>query len=64
MTKPSRRLFWSVLLSSASAGAQVIKLSDERMRVLRPILERREAQLQALRDFSIDDSISPRDAYH
>ncbi len=62
MTKASRRQFWSLMLSSAGAGAQVVKFSDERVAVIRPILERRELQLQTLRDFPISDSVSPRDA--
>jgi len=41
------------------AEAHGTKLSDSRLRVLKPVLERRLGQLQALRDFEIDDSIAP-----
>lgn len=41
------------------ANAHGVSLSDERLRLLRPVLERRKATLQALRDFAIDDSVSP-----
>ena len=33
-------------------------LSDDRLRVLKPVLERRWAALQALRDVDIDDSVA------
>jgi hypothetical protein len=32
-------------------------LSDERLEVLRPVLERRLAQLETLRSFEVDDSV-------
>lgn len=76
MSVPRRRLFWSVLLSGGAAAAQAqptapdslrhvaaavgLKLSDDRLRVIKPILDQRQTQLQALRDFAIDDSVSPR----
>ncbi len=60
MTQARRRQFWSLMLSGA--GAQVVKFSDEHMAALRPILERRELQVQTLRDFPISDLVSPRDA--
>ena len=34
-------------------------LTDARLEVLKPILERRKAQLRTLRDFEIADSIAP-----
>lgn len=34
-------------------------LSDDRLQILKPVLERRFAQLQALRGFEIDDAIGP-----
>ena len=34
-------------------------LSDERLRVLKPVLERRIPQLRALRDFEFDDAVGP-----
>lgn len=33
------------------------KLRDERLRALKPVLERRLTQLRALRDFEVDDAI-------
>ena len=59
MTLNRRRLFWSVLIAAPTATAQQPCLADDR---LRPILERRIARLQPLRDFEIDDSISPHAA--
>jgi hypothetical protein len=38
---------------------QGTNLSDDRLRVLKPVLERRLADLRALRDFEIDDSVAP-----
>jgi hypothetical protein len=32
-------------------------LNDERLRVLKPVLERRRAQLRALRSFEVDDAV-------
>jgi len=34
-------------------------LSDDRLRVVKPVLERFLPQLRALRDFEIDDSVAP-----
>jgi hypothetical protein len=34
-------------------------LSDDRLRLLKPALERRLPQLRALRDFEIDDAVAP-----
>ena len=41
------------------ATAHGVQLSDERLRVLRPVLDRRQQQLQALRDFAIGDNVAP-----
>jgi len=41
------------------ATAHGVQLSDERLRVLRPVLNRRQPQSQALRDFAIDDHVAP-----
>lgn len=41
---------------SAAHGAN---LSDDRLRIVQPVLERRAAQLQALRDFEVDDTVEP-----
>ncbi len=41
---------------SAAHGAN---LSDDRLRVVQPVLERRLPQLQALRDFELDDTVEP-----
>jgi hypothetical protein len=34
-------------------------LSDDRLRVVKPVIERRLADLRALREFEIDDSVAP-----
>jgi hypothetical protein len=34
-------------------------LSDDRLRVIAPVLKNRLARLQALRDFEVDDSVAP-----
>jgi hypothetical protein len=34
-------------------------LSDDRLRVVKPVLENRLAQVRALREFEIDDSVAP-----
>jgi hypothetical protein len=34
-------------------------LSDDRLRILKPVLERRQADLQALREFAFDDATTP-----
>lgn len=36
-----------------------INLSDDRLRVVKPVLERRLTGVQALRDFEFGDSIAP-----
>jgi|SRR5271154_6145234 len=41
---------------SAAHGAN---LSDDRLRVLKPVLENHLPQLRALRDFEIDDTVAP-----
>lgn len=41
------------------AAAHGIDLDDGRPRVLQPVVDRRLAQLRALRDFEIDDAIAP-----
>ena len=41
---------------SAAHGSN---LSDERLRVLKPVLENRLRRLQAVRDFEVDDSVAP-----
>jgi hypothetical protein len=41
------------------SAAHGTNLSDDRLRVVKPVLERRLSQLQALRDLEIDDSIAP-----
>ncbi len=41
------------------ANAHGVALSDERLKLLHPVLERRKAALQALRDFVMDDSVPP-----
>jgi len=34
-------------------------LSDDRLKILKPVLERRQAQLRTLRDFKLDDMVAP-----
>ena len=34
-------------------------LSDDRLRVVKPVLEQRLPQLRSLRDFDVDDSVAP-----
>ena len=46
------------VLRSVSA-AHGTHLSDERLRVLKPVLENRLPQLRALRDFEVDDTVAP-----
>ena len=41
---------------SATHGAS---LSDDRLRVVKPVLEHRLPQLRALRDFEIDEAVAP-----
>jgi hypothetical protein len=71
----SRRRIWgSFLLAPAAqaqeqtrdldtirhvAGAHGVPLTDDRLRILKPILENRKAQLDTLRRFAIDDVIEP-----
>lgn len=42
--------------ASAAIGTN---LGDDRLRVIRPALEQRLPQLQALRDFEVDDAVEP-----
>jgi hypothetical protein len=39
--------------------AHGIHLSDDQLRVVKPVLEQRVSQLQALREFAIDDTVAP-----
>ena len=41
------------------ATAHGMALDASRLRVLQPVLARREATLRALRDFPVDDSVEP-----
>ncbi len=41
------------------SAAHGTNLSDNRLRIVKPVLERRLPQLRALRDFEIDDSVAP-----
>jgi len=54
-----RRAFWSVLLASQSAHAQQDRLPPDRLKLLTPILLRRQAQVDAIRAFPIDDRTAP-----
>ncbi|MFN0103747.1 MAG: hypothetical protein ACKV2U_16880 [Bryobacteraceae bacterium] len=41
------------------AAAHGVAMGEERLRALAPVLARRRAQLQTLRDFVIDDRVGP-----
>jgi hypothetical protein len=41
------------------SAAHGTNLSDDRLRVVKPVLEHRLPQLRALRDFEIDDNVPP-----
>lgn len=43
----------------AVSEAHGLRLSDERLSVLKPVLDSRQGQLQALRDVTLSDSIAP-----
>ena len=43
----------------AVSQAHGTKLSEQRLNVLKPVLEQRKVQIQALREFEIDDSVAP-----
>jgi hypothetical protein len=75
MTVTRRRLFQSLALTgTAAAGAEpaipldVLRnvsaahgtnLTDDRLRVVKPVLENRLPQLRTLRDFEVDDTVAP-----
>jgi hypothetical protein len=46
------------VLRSVSA-AHGSNLTDDRLRIVEPVLEHRLTQLRALRDFEIDDGVAP-----
>ncbi len=41
------------------AAAHGVRLTDDRIRILGPVLKNRQAQLNALRAFAIDDKVAP-----
>lgn len=41
------------------SAAHGISLSDDRLRVVKPVLEHSLPQLRALRDFEVDDTVAP-----
>jgi hypothetical protein len=41
------------------SAAHGTNLSEERLRVVRPVLERHFARLRALREFELDDNVAP-----
>jgi hypothetical protein len=41
------------------SAAHGINLSDDRLRVVQPVLEQRAPQLQTLRDFAVEDTVAP-----
>lgn len=55
-----RRAFWSVLLAGpATAQAQQALVPPDRLKLLAPVLLRRQAQVDAIRAFPIDDRTPP-----
>jgi hypothetical protein len=42
-----------------ASAAHGTNLSDERLRVIQPVVERRLTQLRALREFEFDDTVEP-----
>lgn len=40
-------------------GLEASALPADRVRELQPVMERRRAQLKALREFEVDDSVAP-----
>jgi hypothetical protein len=54
-----RRAFWSVLLAAQTAQAQQDRIPPDRLKLLPPILLRRQAQVDAIRAFPIDDRTPP-----
>lgn len=76
MTLNRRRVLQSLglgLMTSEAAGAPAdlrpvalahgLQLSDDRLRILEPVLARRAVQVKAIRDFEIEDSVAPSDGY-
>ena len=70
MAVSRRRLLQAAALAGGSATAPVdalrnvaeahgSNLSDDRLRIVKPVLEQRQAQIRALREFEVDDSIAP-----
>lgn len=62
MTVKRRHLLGAVAFAAATAEAQpeaAVELSEDRRRILEPILEQRRAQLQTLRAFPVDDAVEP-----
>ena len=70
MAVSRRRLFQAAALAGGSgtvpvdalrsvAEAHGRNLSDERLRIMKPVLEQRQAQIRALREFEVNDSIAP-----
>ena len=41
------------------SAAHGMNLSDDRLRVVKPVIEHSLPQMQALRNFEIDDSVAP-----
>ena len=41
------------------SAAHGTNLSDDRLRVIKPVLEHRLPQLRAVRDFEVDDAVEP-----
>jgi hypothetical protein len=41
------------------SAAHGTSLSDDRLRVVKPVLENRQRQLQTLREFEVDDTVEP-----
>ena len=41
------------------SAAHGTNLSDERLRILKPVLEHRLPQVRAIRDFEVNDAVAP-----
>jgi hypothetical protein len=62
-----RLLGWAVLTAGVARaeGLQTVALAhgfvfgEDRLRVLTPVLAQRQKQVQALRDFVVDDGVGP-----
>jgi hypothetical protein len=61
MIVPRRHLLQVLTLGAPALAQQqpLPGLSEVRLKALRPVLDRRAAQLKALRAFEVDDAVGP-----